>query len=970
MDGESYTPVATTAPPPQTPSLTQIVSGPQNQVLTSPIQNSQPKAPEIQVSKQLTVPIKSSKYKFSNFTKDFNQDAKTFGSKLKKVPIGGWIAIGSIFIAIVLAVVLGVVYGSKNKVETKPTPTRKPCSSNLDCDLKQYCAKDNTCFQLPSCNSGSSALCPVDSSCSNDQCKRFSNLLCSSVSDCPSNTYCDSVSAICIRRSICNTDSDCQLTEQCIQNVCSATAPCNPDGAVKNTCPIGQSCSKDGRCQRNLSCVPTAAGVPDSCPRDAKCVENEEKSGYVCEMYGLCDEQASKPPQACPSGTTCITSTGVCQGFEVCKVDGDCAVNEKCVQNFCVPFDDNCSTNNDCPTGYACNTDKKCVRSAQNCTQNPDICTNAKSTPLPDGSTLNYVCNSTNGLCELANPCSLQNSTDDCPIGYKCTTKSAETGSFCDLVGFCEYNDDKKLACYLSKDKNKGLNVYGICTGQKEGDYCLPLPNTCSETKTQCPDGTKCITNTCQALNECKEDKDCGPPNSYFCNKNENVCYPKKECTKDSDCFDKTFFCDTTTNTCEKKADCGPSQPCPDGYICDVGTCTPDQITPPCPFGFSEDKDSGKCIWGMKHCSKTGCFEQGLNMTKGSISTPLYCSITDQNTDGTCLPCHIDNTCGTNKVCTGPLASSLDSSLVKTGCVLTTDLKSATFSFSLFNSGSDSGSQNFVLNNTIQELGKSNSAFPFQNWPTIPPEDSTTKFTPWMEKSTQLTAVGNLPVDVTLTPPQIKAIKVTNTNNYIFVLLNGEKYEYLQLKAGTTFFMSNNYKPTSTANASIAEGPYSKPPSSECYNTYEDQALSWDGLHFSKNPINADVFYLESSGKSSIFYIKKDISTDIYLCAIRFVWNRGTSAPKSKVFGQATITKLVWLSKSQFKNFKGKYFADQLLPFQPSDTYKNCEANATGPCYGSSNKKHCSGFWEWDGESPDGRSRIADLPYVQVTLSQ
>jgi len=229
-----------------------------------------------------------------------------------------------------------------------------PCVSDADCEQGQKCASG---ICLPAC--GSHADCEAGTVCKDGACML---VVCNDQSECPAGTACTGAGGSC--RLSCESDAECSEPELCLPalggDLCQAIACAD---AV--TCPAGTACPMEGgtcrrSCGSDRDCVEPALCLPalggDLC-RAIVCVDGSEcPVGTACPAGGgncmrTCEDDSDcSPPALClPAGSGKLCQKVLCEG------DDDCPEDTRCTsENFCFPEGFECSSEEACPPGWAC----------------------------------------------------------------------------------------------------------------------------------------------------------------------------------------------------------------------------------------------------------------------------------------------------------------------------------------------------------------------------------------------------------------------------------------------------------------------------------------------------------------------------------------------------------------------------------------------------------------------------------------
>jgi len=203
-----------------------------------------------------------------------------------------------------------------------------------------------------------------------------------------------------------------------------------------------------------------------------------------------------------------------------------------------------CYGDYDCPTGYACGTDRRCRA------------TNTTPPPPPSGLT-----------------CS---KPSDCPAGSNCGADNKCHGGDCSTSGcpssfVCKLDGGTPACVPVSTGPASSCKRDSDCStpvGSKcLSGSCVPPQDQCADA-TQCPAGSQCVQGACTP--SCSASKPC--PTGYACDEKGLCTGNTGSCTNSSQC--------TGGNVCVQDhcvAPCGAGATCPSGLVCVDGGCTPDQ---------------------------------------------------------------------------------------------------------------------------------------------------------------------------------------------------------------------------------------------------------------------------------------------------------------------------------------------------------------------------------------------------------
>lgn len=625
-------------------------------------------------------------------------------------------------------------------------PTRKRCPSdypvlcpNKDCAQSVYnCSLQQTCpdsapLLCPdgSCR-GNIIDCPSQTACGNnlvrcadfscvftdDECKPYSSIQCSSGVRCPGGECSASVST-------CPTHITCpQGFQKCNDGTCrkdcsaidnAGTSSDDDDDSVVGTCLEGQiRCPISGygvfcvdndisECPSGFRCPASApvrcldqqcATTITNCPAppdnyvEAACADGGfevslESCGtpVTCPAlapYSCYDQTCRKNPKDCPAPPTCgsgqyLCVDGSCQtSLDRCnspegKCDDDRPI--RCWSGDCEASINDCPTifqeEFDCPYGWLRCRDGACKKNSINCkalecpTHLPHLCTDGMC--ATDSSKCNNVI--TGCPYDIPFKCwdgSCTNSTDSCSAAQSCT------------------NVERPLRCPDGSCQN---NV-GDC----------PQQNGCSSGEVRCLDGTCQLdsssgdnpcTGPLRDTNQCPSTRPVKCPRGY-CAVTSALCPPPLDSTTGQVCSNtRPIRCDD--GSCVFSAEqCPVIAPCTEETVrCGDGSCR-DSLDD-CPSTDTCPKDlvrcsgsaNGLCATGLSQCTNelTGC-RSGLircEETNACIDPDLFDSCDDVTVDET-----PQNGCSATspiKCVDGSCVSSQQSCLTSDGCAVSSPFK-------------------------------------------------------------------------------------------------------------------------------------------------------------------------------------------------------------------------------------------------------------------------------------------------------
>lgn len=318
--------------------------------------------------------------------------------------------------------------------------------------------------------------------------------------------------------------------------------------------------------------------------------------------------------------------------------DDDRAQHRVCVGSDCYSCPDryvssdcrsySCYDNSDCPTGYACGSDRRCHLTDGTTPTPPTGTTCTKPSDCPAGSNCGADNKCHAGACD----------TSGCPSGYVCKL------------------DDGKVQCVAvstgpsstcKSDSDCPTPAGSKClTGQ-----CVAPANQCADS-TQCAAGFQCVGGACTP--SCSDTKPC--PTGYTCD-------PKGVCTGNSNPCTSSSQCSGGTVCVQQHCvdPCGAGLTCPAGLKCVDGGCTPDQK--PVFSCTANDGLQGECQAGsicLRHSCYIGCDQDaGPDACKNADTFNVCKSVT--TTSGSFSVCGSSSNLGSDcdptasKNCSSPL---------------------------------------------------------------------------------------------------------------------------------------------------------------------------------------------------------------------------------------------------------------------------------------------------------------------------
>lgn len=280
-----------------------------------------------------------------------------------------------------------------------------------------------------------------------------------------------------------------------------------------------------------------------------------------------------------------------------------------------------CSTNLDCPSGYACSSDKRCALTASTtpCTKPTDCAT---------------------GNCGADNACHASDcSATGCPASFVCKLASGVAS----CVPADAIKDGGSTSCGSDADCPSPAGSKCL-TGS-----CVAPENQCADA-TQCTGGSQCVQGACTPT--CSKNSPC--PTGYACDEAKGVCTGANPspCTSSAQC--------SSGAVCVQQhcvAACGTGETCSAGLKCVDGGCTPDQNPV---FACTPESGCQKGSICLRHSCYIACdADAGADACKNADKFNQCKSVT--TSAGTYSVCGSTTNLGTecdptqNKNCASPL---------------------------------------------------------------------------------------------------------------------------------------------------------------------------------------------------------------------------------------------------------------------------------------------------------------------------
>jgi len=306
-----------------------------------------------------------------------------------------------------------------------------------------------------------------------------------------------------------------------------------------------------------------------------------------------------------------------------------------------------CLNNADCPKGFHCSTDKRCLCTSDTACAEDEFC-NAQ------------------GSCQKRLGC-LKDSDCGTPGLFRCDTSSGRgvclcrnddacaDGEFCNTSGHCQ----RKAGCILDSDCGEASAWRCKFNPETEIGECF------CKTNAACGEDEFCnLHGYCQLIDKCLEDEDCPVAGTYcdlesgeclcdyeyqtgceddeICN-SAGYCQPRPGCYDNGDCEHlENHYCDFTTRTCVPEDECYSDRQCPIGTVCRQNECIE---------GCDDDNDCPLDKRCVDSTCQTGCQDDSfcniMQYCQDGVCVDSYSEATPY-----CLPCSTTSfppeQCGTN----------------------------------------------------------------------------------------------------------------------------------------------------------------------------------------------------------------------------------------------------------------------------------------------------------------------------------
>ncbi|GBN12717.1 Fibrillin-2 [Araneus ventricosus] len=520
--------------------------------------------------------------------------------------------------------------------------------------------------------------CPLSEVCENHECVdpcKLQNI-------CGANAFCEARNHAPICRCYEGYEGDalvgCRPSDFCASRPCHHTAICkNKFGGYECFCPpernignpyLDPGCRGENECPQGDSDCPFTAfcdratippmcknpcQAPDVCGTNALCrVENHRAACYCLPGFSGNPKDPVRgcirvtvdcsTDQECTSGYMCVNKRCKLR----CRSDDDCATREFCHLGQCVlgcREDTECLSREICAANkciVGCRVDSDCL-STEACIQN--ICTN------PCGSST--ACG-TNTLCKIQQhrqQCSCAPGFTGNPnIACQRILPSCVSEADCPLNHYC-LDGKCRVECNADNDCTSGEKCVNnhclvLCRRDQDcqnGEICIR--NHCQvgcRTNDQCPEHLACVSNQCR--DPCEGSATCGPNAECRVSDHRSVC----------SCREGFVGRPNANVGCIRPQIVCANEPCPPGLTCHNGQCRM-----PC-NSVRDCAANEKCIDNRCHvqCIRDrDCYSGEIceqNFCRVGCRADTDCAFHEACVNNQCIhPCDSPTACGTNANC-------------------------------------------------------------------------------------------------------------------------------------------------------------------------------------------------------------------------------------------------------------------------------------------------------------------------------
>jgi len=247
------------------------------------------------------------------------------------------------------------------------------CASGYACEAGTCCADNATgCTSNDQCCTG---LVCRSGSC---QAAGGQDDVCDETADCTSGYFCENLKCCADDATTCGANDDCCAGLTCISSACA------PLSNINGVCNDDGDCLS-GTCNASVCCVAANA----ACTANSECCSDAVCRAGTCQAPGgngdVCDETAD-----CSGDLICGSSVCCVDDGDTCAANTECCDGQSCIGGACTDLsglDGICDANDDedCATGYLCESATCCADEGTTCTIDGDCCSGSVCVDLGSG---------------------------------------------------------------------------------------------------------------------------------------------------------------------------------------------------------------------------------------------------------------------------------------------------------------------------------------------------------------------------------------------------------------------------------------------------------------------------------------------------------------------------------------------------------------------------------------------------------
>jgi len=452
---------------------------------------------------------------------------------------------------------------------------------------------------------------------------------CENQTDCNYPQSCNTKTNWCIGncRPICESWERCSLSDECktIEGYCNTNNDCGQEKPICN--------KKTHECNYNCQ---TQCESWEICTKDEVCKADEEKNfcnensnckdGKICNTdRHKCEYNGCNPKcedwQECNENGTCTAASGRCDPEIGCERNSQASFTCNPNSHICTKDSGNCSPI--CDLWQTCNRDNKCVAATGFCNQNDECATGYKCNS-------EHICIPVNGtFCNANDEC---NSWEYCEDN-RCKVKQGSCSLIEDCIGnaICDFISHKcETPCETPCQYWESCSTDGTTCSLDNENYCL--------NDNHCKNNEHCNLSSHKCENTCREN--CAPwgtcGTNGECGVNDGYCDGTEGC---GTTFGYSATCDLDTHTCKEDPSSGCDPFCKSWEECSLNN--------QCEIAAGRCTSNLDCGAG-KYCSRVThlCKPEPSSNCTPSCNSMEYCA-----NGNICRK--IEGTCSTTSECSG-----------------------------------------------------------------------------------------------------------------------------------------------------------------------------------------------------------------------------------------------------------------------------------------------------------------------------